>query len=373
MNGHRESLHRIWQAGVAAVGGKACVLHALREIAPPQPDLILSVGKASVPMCEAALEYYGAAIPALAVAKYGHGARSNDLPMRILEAGHPTPDENSLIAGAALLEAASSAGPDAHLLLLVSGGASALAEAPLGLTLAEIRAENQRMLAEGLDIHAINARRRSYSRIKGGGLLAGFAGRRADVLAISDVAGDSLAVIGSGIGLCPGCDGLSCQERVIASNAIARAACARQAAEMGWRVVANEEALHDDVVRLAPLIARRLVEGPAGVTILGGEPTVHLPPNPGNGGRAQALALGLARELDGVSGVSLLVAGTDGTDGPGHAAGAFADCSIWGSRPGGAAALANADSGSWLAQADSLFVSGPTGTNVMDLLIAIRD
>ncbi len=373
MSGHRETLRQIWQAGVAAVGGKACVLHALGEIAPPPPNLILSVGKASLPMCEAALEYFGAAIPALVVAKYGHVARTNDLPVRVIEAGHPTPDENSLTAGAALLEAACGAKPGDRLLLLVSGGASALAEVPLGLTLEEIRVENQRMLAEGLDIHAINARRRSYSRIKGGGLLAAFAGGCADVLAISDVAGDSLAVIGSGIGLCPDREDMTCSGRVIASNAIARAACARSAAESGWRVVANDEALHEDVFQLAPAIARRLIDGPAGVTILGGEPTVHLPPDPGNGGRAQALALALARELDGEPGVSLLVAGTDGTDGPGHAAGAFADSRTWQSRPGGVDALARADSGSWLADAGSLFISGPTGTNVMDLLIAIRD
>ena len=373
MNRYRQMLHEIWQSGVAAVGGKACVLRALGEIAPPPPSLILAVGKASLPMCEAALEHFGAAIPALVVAKYGHVARTNDLPVRIIEAGHPTPDGNSLVAGAALLEAVAGAGPDDRLVLLISGGASALAEVPLGLTLEEIRAENQRMLAEGLDIHAINARRRSYSRIKGGGLLAAFAGSRADVLAISDVEGDSLAVIGSGIGMCPDRQGWSCQGRVIASNAIARAACARRAAELGQRAVANEEALYGDVDALAPAIARRLIDGPAGVTILGGEPTVHLPPDPGKGGRAQALALALARELDGVPGVLLLVAGTDGTDGPGDAAGAFADGSIWASRPGGAAALARADSGSWLADAGSLFVSGPTGTNVMDLLIAIRD
>jgi len=115
-----------------------------------------------------------------------------------------------------------------------------------------------------------------------------------------------------------------------------------------------------------------LIEGEPGVYVLGGEPTIVLPPDPGEGGRNQALAAEIAKRISGIDGLSVLVAGTDGTDGPTDAAGGLVDGSSWKAAQGGEDALARADSGAWLEAAGCRFVTGPTGTNVMDLLVAIK-
>ncbi len=375
-----QSAEAIWRAGVEAVGGRTSVAAALGDSQIAPPDQILAVGKAAVPMALSALGHFGEAIPSLAVTKYGHDEESTGEEiglrrhLRIVEAAHPVPDDNSLAGGAALLEAVQAMGADQSLLLLVSGGASALAEVPAeGFDLAALRAENARLLASGKDIHAINARRREISRIKGGGLLSHFTGRSVEVLAISDVPGDDVAVIGSGIGLCPAQAGFACDTRIVASNAIARQAAAAKAEAMGLEVVANAESLHGDVFEVARLLGEAIRRQKPGVAIYGGEPTVVLPDEPGRGGRNQALALALAREIDGMDGVCVLVAGTDGTDGPTDAAGGVVTGADWQSLPGGEDALARADAGTWLDQAGCLFVTGPTGTNVMDLVVVVKE
>ncbi|TMV07810.1 DUF4147 domain-containing protein [Ruegeria sediminis] len=364
----RDMARTIWQAGVDAVGGYAATAAALAET--QRPDRILAVGKAAGAMARAALDRFGA-VPCLVVTKDGHG---DGLPghVQLIEASHPVPDARSLQGGQALREAVEAMEPGTHLLLLVSGGASSLAEDLMpGKTLDDLAALNRRLLAAGLDITAMNAERRGISRIKGGGLLSGFQGAEAVVLAISDVPGDDLMVIGSGIGALP--DGLSfrARARIIASNAHARAAAAQAAETAGYAVLANEEALHDDLPALAARLGPRLRDMPRGAMILGGEPTVILPENPGRGGRNQALALALAHEIAGCGGITLVVGGTDGTDGPTDAAGAIVDGSTWGD--GAAEALSAADSGSYLDRKGALLVTGPTGTNVMDLLVAIRE
>jgi hydroxypyruvate reductase len=96
---------------------------------------------------------------------------------------------------------------------------------------------------------------------------------------------------------------------------------------------------------------------------------VILPPDPGTGGRNQALALEIAREIRGCDRIAVLVAGTDGSDGPTTAAGGLVDGSTW--QDAGAGALCRADSGSFLRARGALFTTGPTGTNVMDLIIAV--
>jgi len=190
------------------------------------------------------------------------------------------------------------------------------------------------------------------------------------VLAISDVPGDDLAVIGSGIGCAPDGHDFAFQARIVASNTSAREAAAQAARGLGVEVLACEEALHDDLEALAETIGSRVRKMGTGVMILGGEPTVVLPPNPGQGGRNQALALALAREISGAKDLTILVAGTDGSDGPTDAAGAFVDGGTWG--PGAAKALEAADSGRYLDARGALLRTGPTGTNVMDLLVALR-
>jgi len=363
----RDTALSLWRAGVAAVDGYAATEAALESVA--APDRILAVGKAAGAMARAALARFPG-VPTLVVTKDGHG---DGLPegVELIEAAHPVPDARSLRGGRALREAVEAMAPGSDLLLLVSGGASALAEDPVeGKTLEDLAALNRRLLAQGLDIAAMNAERRKLSRIKGGGLLSHFRGARVRVLAISDVPGDDLAVIGSGIGAAPPAPAFDYSAEIVASNAIARAAAAAEARARGIDVLAEEEALHDDLEVLAARIGARIRAMGTGAMILGGEPTVVLPENPGRGGRNQALALALAREIAETEGITLVVGGTDGTDGPTEAAGGIVDGATWG--PGAEAALTAADSGSYLEARDALLTTGPTGTNVMDLLIALR-
>ena len=359
----------IWTAGVDAVGGYFATQAVLQQ-ATPRPDQIIAVGKAAGTMARAALDHFGN-IPTLVVTKDGHG---DGLPgaARLIESAHPVPDQRSLNAGRALREAVADMPKGSKLLLLVSGGASALAEDPVaGYTLADLIALNQRLLATGLDIGAMNVERRKFSQIKGGGLLSNFTGKSVQVLAISDVPGDDLAVIGSGIGDAPAEYSFDFDAQIVASNAIARSASVMAAQQLGLTVISQEESLHDDLNALAAMLGPRLRAMPAGVMVFGGEPTVVLPPNPGQGGRNQALALSLAREISGVQGLIILVAGTDGSDGPTDAAGGIIDGTTWGD--GAEDALKRADSGSFLASKAALLSTGPTGTNVMDLMIAYRD
>ena len=363
----RDTALALWHAGVAAVDGHAATRTALEGIDPP--ERILAVGKAAGAMARAALERFPG-IPALVVTKDGHG---DGLPegVELIEAAHPVPDARSLHGGRALREAVEAMAPGSALLLLVSGGASALAEDPVeGKTLEDLTALNRRLLAQGLDIAAMNTERRKLSRIKGGGLLSHFRGAKVRVLAISDVPGDDLAVIGSGIGTAPPAPAFDYNAQIVASNAIARAAAAAEAGARGIAVLAEEEALHDDLGALAAGLGPQLRAMGRGAMILGGEPTVVLPETPGRGGRNQALALALAREIAGEQNLTLVVGGTDGTDGPTDAAGGIVDGHTWG--PGAEAALAAADSGSYLEARGALLITGPTGTNVMDLLIALR-
>lgn len=339
------------------------------ETAPP-PDQIIAVGKAAGAMARAALDHFGA-VPTLVVTKDGHGEGLPEA-VHLIESAHPVPDQRSLIAGHALRETLAGMAPDSTLLLLVSGGASALAEDPVeGYTLKDLITLNQRLLATGLDIGAMNVERRKFSRIKGGGLLGGFGGKSVQVLAISDVPGDDLAVIGSGIGDAPDRHDFIFDAMIVASNAHARMASTAATEAMGLTVLANEETLHNDLETLARTLGPRLRNMARGVMIFGGEPTVVLPPNPGQGGRNQALALSLAREIAGTQGLTILVAGTDGSDGPTDAAGAIVDGTTWGD--GADEALKRADSGRYLDSKAALLRTGPTGTNVMDLLVALRD
>ena len=121
------------------------------------------------------------------------------------------------------------------------------------------------------------------------------------------------------------------------------------------------------------MIGKYLQQASPGVYIWGGEPTVVLPHSPGRGGRNQSLALALSEYLSGNDSITVLVAGTDGTDGPTEAAGGLIDGNTWGNANAAAAALIAADAGSYLEQQKGLFVTGPTNTNVMDLVIAIID
>ncbi len=160
---------------------------------------------------------------------------------------------------------------------------------------------------------------------------------------------------------------------MIASNQIARDKAAEVAVSLGYEIRHNDESLYGDVYELAKAIGPELRDAAPGVHIRGGEPTIILPDNPGRGGRNQSLALALSEYISGSNNISLLVAGTDGTDGPTSAAGGLVDGNTFTDAKAACQALQNANAGPYLEQRDSLFVTGPTNTNVMDLAIAIVD
>ncbi|MEP4249515.1 DUF4147 domain-containing protein [Tateyamaria sp.] len=360
-------IKELWHSGVEAVRGDVAVTHAIAQGFVARPDHIIAIGKAAGAMARAACSAFPDA-SCLVVTKYGH---ANEAPAtsHVIEAAHPVPDDASLEAGRALQAAVSSFLQGTHLLMLVSGGASALAEVPRdGMTLSDLKDSTNTLLATGAPIGEMNTLRTANSQIKGGKLLAGFKGAQVTTLALSDVEGDALATIGSGIGDAPEKLAFDFRPHIVASNTIARDAVA---AASPVPVTMNAETLYGDINELIPRIARELAAAPSGLFVLGGEPVVVLPENPGKGGRNMALALGLAREISGTTGLRILVAGTDGTDGPTDAAGALVDGQTW--KESAAHALARADAYTWLDAHGALIKSGPTGTNVADLLIAMKD
>lgn len=362
-----DNIISLWQAGVTAVRGDVAVAHAIAKGLVPKPDRIVAVGKAAVAMAQPACSMWPD-VPCLIVTKYDH-AEGAPQGARVREAAHPVPDAASIAAGQALQAEIADCAAGTHLLMLVSGGASALAEVPNdGLTLDGLMKSTNDLLASGAAIAQMNAHRTAQSRIKGGKLLAGFRGARVTTLALSDVEGDALATIGSGIADAPDGPPFAFHPHIVASNTIARDAVAAASA---LPVTQNAETLYGNVSDLIPALAAQIHAAPPGLIVLGGEPVVTLPTEPGKGGRNMALALGLAREISGTAGVRILVAGTDGTDGPTDAAGALVDGQTW--DDSAADALARADAYPWLAARGALIKSGPTGTNVADLLLAIRD
>lgn len=408
MSGEREALQACYQAALDAVGGRAAVARALRRRPlAPGPVRLLAVGKAAAAMARGAVDALGDAI-AGGVVVTREGYADPELPalapLRQLESAHPVPDERSLAAGQALVDELAAAPADARYLCLISGGASSLAELlPEGVGVDALAALNEALLASGRDIHAMNRIRKAVSRIKGGRLARWLDGRPARVLLISDVHGDDPAVIGSGLlfpdehpsgpddvpadlaALCPPADpapgpgdpvfaGLEAE--LVASNRDALEAAAAAARQRGFAVHRHRRFLEGDAVAAGREIGRQLRAGPAGIHLWGGEPTVVLPPRPGRGGRMQALALAAAIELAGRDDAWLLAAGTDGADGPGGDAGALVDGGTLARGgavyPDAEAALAAADAGSFLAASEDLLRTGATGTNVMDVVIGLR-
>jgi glycerate 2-kinase len=370
----RNTLLSLFKEGVSAVRGDASVNAWLAACKLHHPTHILAVGKAATAMFEGLPSEWSTSVPTYLVTKTGHiGNTEFSGNVLALETSHPIPDLASLDAGKRALDFVANCGVGSRLLMLVSGGASSLVEhLKTDVQHKDLEALTRLALAEGMDISEINERRKSISAIKGGGLLASFKGKQVDVLAISDVAGDSIEIIGSGIGARPkdACFIYDCS--IVASNAVAREAIERSAKSIGLKVISNEENMYADVPEIAARIANEILKGQDGLYIYGGEPTVILPKNPGQGGRNQALALDIARHIINRDGIVGLVAGTDGTDGPTDAAGAFLDGEVYLKLPGVEKAQKRADSGSYLARTGDLIITGPTGTNVMDLAIFLK-
>jgi len=367
----KNDLIGLFNAGVTAVAGFEATQIALKNI-DFQPDLIIGVGKAASGMCKGALSVH-TSCPVLLVTKYLHADSQLSALDQVtaIESAHPIPDENSLLAGQTILAAVETLASTSCLFLLVSGCASALAEhLSLGIDLVQWQQMTTQMLAQGHTIEQINTKRKQHSLIKDGKLLKAFKGKRVEVLAISDVEGDDISVIGSGLGDTKHCID-NARYQLIATNETARSAVVTYAEFLGYEVQHNKESLYKDIEQLAPEIAKVLQSAQAGVYIWGGEPTVILPKEPGNGGRNQSLALLLAQEIKGLDHINLLIAGTDGTDGPTDAAGGIVDGNTVTDINVAQDYLQRADAGSYLRERGDIFITGPTSTNVMDLVIAV--
>ena len=372
----RELLLDLLQAALAAVDGRGCTRAALAA-APGGPLWLAAIGKAAAAMALGAHDACGTDIErTLVITKDGHvEPRLAGLAgAEILHSGHPVPDERSLAAGSRLLEFVAAVPAGVQPLFLVSGGASALVEVPApGLTLADLQRLNREGLAGGANIGELNRRRAAVSQIKGGRLAARLGGRPGLALFISDVPGDDPAVIGSGLLAAPA-QGDGLQRRVIARVEDAMQAVRGRAGALSVEVAGERFA--EAAERVAVRCVHELHLGRAQVQVWGGESVVQLPPVAGRGGRSQHLALTAARLMAGEEDLLLLAAGTDGTDGPTPDAGAIVD---GGTAARAAAAgfgiedcLRRADAGSALEAAGDLLHTGPTGTNVGDLVIGLK-
>lgn len=381
----RALLLDLFRAALASVDGRICTREALYAALPgtsaaPRRVWAAAVGKAASAMMLGAHDALGAALErCLLITKDGHvDPQARSLPnVQIIESAHPVPDERSLAAGARLLQWVDEMPAGVEPLFLVSGGASSLAEALVpGATLAQLAELNARGLASALAIGELNAQRAQLSRIKGGRLATRLAGRRALALFISDVPGHDPAVIGSGL-MGPSGAADDRIERVVVASIDSAMECAfAMAKSLGLDAWKDSQAFDGVADRLAVRFAHELHMNPHQVRVWGGESVVNLPANPGRGGRNQHLALAAARIIAGQDNLLLLVAGTDGTDGVTDDAGALIDgetCSR--------VALAGldvqdcldaADSATALAAAGDLIYTGPTGTNVGDLVIGLK-
>jgi glycerate 2-kinase len=374
----RELLIGLFRAGLARVDGRRCVREALRGLE-AGPVWAVAIGKAAAAMALGARDALGGSLERLLVVSppnHGAGALAARSGAEVLESAHPVPDERSLRAGARLLDWLDALPAHVQPLFLISGGASSLVEVPVpGVTLEQLARLSRLGLAAGRDIVTLNAERARCSQIKGGRLAARLGGRSGRALLISDVPGDDPAVIGSGL-LAAAPDGDGIRREVIASVDMAMDGAAEAARARGLTVRRAAGRFCGDAARLATQFTHELALGEAQVRIWGGESTVQLPSAPGRGGRNQHLALAAARLIAGYPELALLAAGTDGIDGPTDDAGAVVD----GETCGRIAVLGldaddslrRADSGTALAAAGALLRTGPTGTNVADLVIGVK-
>uniref|UniRef100_A0A831ZXD9 Glycerate kinase n=1 Tax=Desulfacinum infernum TaxID=35837 RepID=A0A831ZXD9_9BACT len=435
-SGAREDLIGMYRAALAAVDPEAAVhRHVQRQgdrlsVSDRVLDLdafervfLLGAGKGTAPMAKALEDILGERLSeGVVVVKYGHG-----LPLKrvqVLEAAHPVPDAAGVRGTEQMLELAHRAGSKDLVIAAFSGGGSALTPAPVPpLTLEHKQRTTALLLAAGATIQEMNAVRKHLSRFKGGGLARAAAPASVVTLLLSDVVGDPLDVIASGptapdpstyeqcmdvirryglddkipeevLGvLREGIEGRRPEtpkpddpvfERVfhvvVANNMAALGAAQEEATRRGYRTLVLTSRLEGEAREAAKVIAAlakevassgKPVEPPA-CLLFGGETTVTLGNSFGRGGRNQELALACAVALDGWPSITVLSAGTDGTDGPTDAAGAFADGQTVrrAARMGmdARAFLDRHDAYAFFKALGDLVITGPTRTNVMDFI-----
>ena len=332
--------------------------------------------------------------------------------IRQFEGNHPTPGMESFHAAEALLEAVARTPEDTDVLFLLSGGASALLSQPCpGISRDQKMSFTEQMLRAGAPIGLLNRARMRLSALKGGRFLDRVAPRRVTTLALSDVPGGARWEIGSGPtcsppkriwaedlrpelrrllggealtpeleqrmgpGVSPAGSDSPGEWLLIGDNARARQAAAREARRRRYGTRVSRYRLRGEASVAADQVLAELAIQPESVScvVFGGETTVAVGDASGSGGRSQELALAAVPGLSG-GGWVLLAAGTDGVDGVSGAAGGVVGpgtLPFLGSRAV-AAGLRAHDSATVLAKAGGLLVTGPTGTNVGDLVVAVR-
>jgi glycerate 2-kinase len=379
---------------------------------------VLAAGKAAGAMAQAAEELFGERIAGgLIVTKYGHEASSEKL--EIIFAAHPEPDEKGVEAARRAEELTRSLGEGDLLLALISGGASALLADPAPpIELADLKKLTGALLRSGANINEINAVRKHVSVLKGGGLARLAAPAPTLALLLSDVVGDDPSAIASGL-TAPDPTTLDDARRVLERYGIeppesvaeylknapetpkpgdpvfervadvvcgsgrhAAEAAVAKALELGYEPMLLSTTITGDARGIASVYAavvREVLESgnplpPPCAVVSGGEATVTVRGD-GKGGPNQEFALTLAVELDGIGGWAALAADTDGNDGPTDAAGGLVDgATAEAIRSGGIApeeALANNGAYAALEAGGALLITGPTGTNVNDLRVAL--
>ena len=423
----RQAARAVFDAALRAADVRPLVHRALAEVRLSARGrvVVVGAGKASGAMAAAVEDGLGDRIAeGLVVVKDGYRAETHRV--SLVEAGHPVPDARGEAAARRIRALAEAAGADDLLLVLVSGGGSALTPAPIPpITLEDKRTMTRLLLAAGANINQLNALRKHCSLLKGGQLARAAAPARVHALLLSDVIGDPLDVIASGP-TAPDAstfaDALAILERfdlrsrapdsvvdrlergrrgeipetpkpgdpvfravtntVIGNNRLVVEAAAARARALGYMPHLLTRALEGEAGEVAGTLAelaRQIRDGrgpvaPPACVIAGGETTVTVRGR-GVGGRCQEFTLAAALALEGTDGVVALAAGTDGTDGPTEAAGAVADGETarrarqHGDDP--RRRLDDNDSNPMFADLGDLVITGPTNTNLLDLYLLL--
>lgn len=404
---YQEAL-QITDSAIQAVKPDAAVKRALSEMPHSGRIFLVAAGKAAWQMADAAVKTLGQMEDGVVVTKYGH-VKAEIPGVRCYEAGHPVPDANSFAATEKALELVHGLHPEDTVLFLLSGGGSALFEKPLisGEELQEITAQ---LLASGADIVEMNTIRKRLSGVKGGRFASACAPAKVFSIVLSDILGDPLDMIASGpavpdtstcaqalaiaekyrLKLSEQAQALLKQEtpktldnvttRITGSVRELCAAAAAACWERGYEPILLTDRLCCEAREagsfLGSIVRTHAGRGKKLAYIAGGETVVHLTGN-GLGGRNQEMALAAAPALAGLEHCCVFSVGSDGTDGPTDAAGGYVDGQTDAAlRTAGwdvFAALQNNDAYHALQAIGSLLITGPTGTNVNDVSVALVD
>ena len=405
----RADAETIVRSAIEAVKPDEAVCRALKNATLSDGVYLVAVGKAAWQMAAAAVRELKKPLQdGIVITKYAH--TMGEIPgVRIFEAGHPVPDENSYKATRAVLDMTSGLTEADTVLFLLSGGGSALFESPLvePEVLQEI---TRQLLAGGADITQINTIRKRLSAVKGGRFAAHCAPAKIEAVILSDVLGDPVDVIASGPAAADPATAADAKQiaaqygidaegqvrqlldvetpkevpnvhnQIIGSVRQLCSAAGKTAEELGYECIFLSDCLCGEASDTGRELARELVSyagsGRKIALLAGGETVVHVK-GKGKGGRNQELALAAAQILDGVPHAALISAGSDGTDGPTDAAGGYADGdTVSELREKGlniADFLADNDAYHALQAVEGLLFTGPTGTNVNDVTVGLID